>query len=127
MSLLSTQKLEALLPKIKNFVDTYIIPLEQNYLQYNFSKVKPKLEIVRNLVKKEGLWNPHLSATHGGLYLSLVEFGQISEVLGQSPYGHYCFNCNAPDIGNQELLLGHASDFLKSTFLQPLMDGKIRN
>lgn len=127
MKLFTTLKLEAVLPKIQHILKTEIIPLESDYLQQNFSKVKPELEKVRQLVKKEILWNPHLSVAHGGLGLSLTEFGQISEMLGQSPYGHYCFNCNAPDIGNQELLLDHASDFIKDQFLQPLIDGEIRS
>jgi len=127
MKLFSSTKLEAVLPKIKNILQNQIIPLEQDFLVHNFSKVKPKLKKIRQLVKKEGLWNPHLSTVHGGLGLSLTEFGQISELLGQSPYGHYCFNCNAPDIGNQELILGNASDYIKDTFLQPLLEGKIRS
>lgn len=127
MKLFTTPKLEAVLPKIKHILKTHIIPLEVDFLQHNFSKVKPELEKIRQLVKQEGLWNPHLSTALGGLGLSLTEFGQISEMLGQSPYGHYCFNCNAPDIGNQELLLGHASDFIKDLFLQPLIEGKIRS
>jgi len=69
----------------------------------------------------------HLSESHGGLGFSLVEFGQISELLGRSPYGHFCFNCNAPDIGNQELLLGNASDYIKQTYLEPLIDGEIHS
>jgi len=127
MKLFSSAKLETILPKIGNILNTKIIPLEDNFLKFNFSKVKPELEKIRQLVKKEGLWNPHLSAGHGGLGLSLTEFGQISELLGQSPYGHYCSNCNAPDIGNQELLLGNASDYIKDIYLKPLLKGEIRS
>jgi len=127
MKLFTTLKLESVLPKIQHILKIHIIPLESDFLQHNFSKIKPELEKIRQLVKQEGLWNPHLSAALGGLGLSLTEFGQISEMLGQSPYGHYCFNCNAPDIGNQELLLDHASDFIKDQFLQPLLAGKIRS
>ncbi len=127
MNLFASPKLEVVLPKIQYILNSYIIPLECDYLRHNFSRVKPELEKIRQLVKQEGLWNPHLSTALGGLGLSLTEFGQISEILGQSPYGHYCFNCNAPDIGNQELLLGHASGFIKEQFLQPLLEGKIRS
>ncbi len=127
MKLFNSSRLEAFRPKIQQIVKNKIIPLEADFLQHNFSQVKPELEKIRQLVKKEGLWNPHLNTTHGGLGLSLTEFGQISEILGQSPYGHYCFNCHAPDIGNQELLLGYASDFIKERYLKPLIDGKIRS
>jgi len=127
MSVFSSEKLDVFLPKIKQIIEENLIPLEAKYLNLPFSKVRPELTKVRALVKKQGLWNLHLSVSHGGLGFNLVEFGQISELLGRSPYGHYCFNCNAPDIGNQELLLGSASDYIKNTYLEPLIKGEIRS
>lgn len=127
MNIFSSEKLEQFLPKVKSILEENLFPLEKDYLQHPFSKVAPELAKVRALVKKRGLWNPHLSEHHGGLGFSLVEFGQISELLGQSPYGHYCFNCNAPDIGNQELMLGYASDHIKNNYLEPLLKGNIRS
>ncbi|NNC70425.1 MAG: acyl-CoA dehydrogenase, partial [Flavobacteriaceae bacterium] len=127
MNIFSSEKLEQFLPKVKSILEENLFPLEKHYLQQPFSKIEPELAKVRSLVKKRGLWNPHLSEQHGGLGFNLVEFGQISELLGQSPYGHYCFNCNAPDIGNQELMLGYASDHIKNKFLEPLLFGSIRS
>jgi len=127
MHVFSTEKIERILPKIKKILEDKIYPLESEYLILPFSKVLPKLEKVRSFIKKEGLWNLHLSKDHGGLGFTLTEFGQISELLGTSPYGHFCFNCHAPDIGNQELLLENASDYIKNTFLEPLINGKTRS
>lgn len=127
MGLFSSEKLEQFLPNVKTILEEHLFPLEKHYLHLPFSKVAPELTKVRALVKEKGLWNPHLSEHHGGLGFSLVEFGQISELLGQSPYGHYCFNCNAPDIGNQELMLAYASGHIKSAFLEPLLKGDIRS
>ena len=127
MSVFSSEKLEQFLPKVKQIVEENVIPLEEKYLHLPFSKVEPELAKIRRLVKERGLWNSHLSESHGGLGFSLLEFGQISELLGRSPYGHYCFNCHAPDIGNQELLLGNASDYIKETFLKPLIHGETRS
>ena len=127
MNVFLTKKLKEVLPKIKVILEEHIYPLETEYLILPFSKVEPKLLKIRELVKQKGLWNLHLSEKHGGLGFTLVEFGQISEMLGTSPYGHYCFNCNAPDIGNQELLLENASDYIKDTFLEPLIKGEIRS
>jgi acyl-CoA dehydrogenase len=59
--------------------------------------------------------------------LSLAEFGQVSEVLGYSPLGHFVFNCQAPDIGNMELLHKYASKELKDRYLHPLQQGEIRS
>ncbi len=127
MSVFFSKKLATFLPKVNKIVEEYLYPLEAKYLQLSFSQVAPELEKIRVLVKEQGLWNSHLSVAHGGLGFNLVEFGQISELLGRSPYGHYCFNCNAPDIGNQELLLSNASSYIKETYLEPLIKGEIRS
>lgn len=127
MSIFLTEKLKITLPKIKAILEEHIYPLEKEFLIQPFSKVESKLNKIREIIKQKGLWNPHLSKNHGGIGFNLVEFGQISELLGTSPYGHYCFNCNAPDIGNQELLLENASDYIKDTFLNPLIKGEIRS
>jgi acyl-CoA dehydrogenase len=73
------------------------------------------------------LWAPHLAEHDGGVGLSLSEFAHVSEVLGTSPLGHYIFNCNAPDIGNMELMHQFASAELKERYLTPLMNGDIRS
>ena len=127
MNTFSSEKLRKHLPEFKAILEEYIYPLEKDYLVLPFSKVELELNKIRLLIKQKGLWNPHLSESHGGMGFNLVEFGQISELLGTSPYGHFCFNCNAPDIGNQELLLGNASDYVKQTFLYPLVKGEIRS
>ena len=127
MNIFSSEKLTQFLPKVQTILEENLYPLEAKYVHRPFSEVEPELKKVRALVKERGLWNSHLSESHGGLGFNLVEFGQISELLGRSPYGHYCFNCNAPDIGNQELLLGNASEYIKDTFLEPLIDGNIRS
>ncbi len=127
MNIFSSEKLAAFLPKVQQILEENLYPLEAKYVHLPFSAVEPELQKIRTLVKERGLWNSHLSESHGGLGFNLVEFGQISELLGRSPYGHYCFNCNAPDIGNQELLLGNASSYLKEIFLEPLIRGNIRS
>ena len=54
-------------------------------------------------------------------------FGRLSEELGWSPLGHYVFNCQAPDVGNMELLLHHGSAEQKERFLRPLAAAAIRS
>ena len=88
MSVFFSKKLATFLPKVNKIVEEYLYPLEAKYLQLSFSQVAPELEKIRVLVKEQGLWNSHLSVAHGGLGFNLVEFGQISELLGRSPYGH---------------------------------------
>jgi alkylation response protein AidB-like acyl-CoA dehydrogenase len=127
-TLFITDKLKDILPKIKAFVETELYPLETTEnLAHNFSFVEPILQEKRALVKKAGLWGLHLSEDDGGLGLTLCEFGQISEVLASSPFGHFVFHTQAPDIGNTELMHKYAPKHLKDKYLKPLMDGEIRS
>ena len=120
-NLFATDKLADLLPKVKTFVETELYPLETvENLTQPFSKVQKVLDEKRQLVKKADLWG----LQH---HLTLLEFGQVSEVLAMTPFGHYVFNCQAPDIGNMELLEKHANDKLKNDWLHDLTDGKIRS
>ena len=116
-----------LVEQYKAFLAKHIYPIEQAIIYGSFRSHLPALAELRSLAKKEGLFAPHLSKEEGGLGLNLVEFAQISEVLGTSPIGHYVFNCHAPDIGNMELMHQFASEYLKLTYLQPLQRGEIRS
>ena len=115
------------LDKISQIVEEDILSLEHDFLMNGFGHVLPQLNECRKKVKEQGLWTPYLSDQYGGMGLTLVEFAAVSELLGKTPLGHYCFNSQAPDIGNIELLKDHASDLLKSEFLQPLISGEIRS
>jgi alkylation response protein AidB-like acyl-CoA dehydrogenase len=57
----------------------------------------------------------------------LSEFARVSEELGRTPFGHFAFNCQAPDIGNMEVLLAHGSPAQQEQFLRPLAAGDIRS
>lgn len=116
-----------LIEQYKAFLAKHIYPIEQAILYGSFRSHLPALAELRALAQKQGLFAPHLSKEEGGLGLNLVEFAQISEVLGTSPLGHYVFNCQAPDIGNMELMHQFASEQLKLTYLKPLQRGEIRS
>ena len=124
----ATDKTRKLVPQIREFVENELFPLETTEnLLHNFSHVAKTLDKKRKLVKKANLWGLHLPEEDGGLNLTLCEFGQISEVLATSPFGHYTFNTQAPDIGNTELMHKYAPKHLKDEYLKPLMEGEIRS
>ncbi|MDO1445174.1 acyl-CoA dehydrogenase family protein [Rhodocytophaga aerolata] len=125
--LFNTQRLKEILPQIRNFVKEELYPLEAQFLHNSFRSLEPLLAEKRNAVKKAGLWAPHLPEKDGGMGLTLVEFAQVSEELGRTPIGHYVFNCQAPDIGNMELLHKFGSAEQKEKFLNPLMKGELRS
>ena len=115
------------LAQIRAFLETHAFPLERDLLARPFSDLLPQMKVLRAEVKRLGLWAPHLPRDLGGLGLTLPEFAHVSAVLGESPIGHYLFNCNAPDIGNQELLLSHGSAEQRERWLGPLTRGEIRS
>jgi acyl-CoA dehydrogenase len=127
VDLFVTDKIKKVLPKVKAFIQEELIPMELAILSKPFSESEKVLNDLRNQVKALGLWAPHLSENHGGLGMNMIEFAMLSEEMGQSPLGHYVFNCQAPDIGNVELLEKFASEDLKANFLKPMMEGKIRS
>jgi alkylation response protein AidB-like acyl-CoA dehydrogenase len=51
----------------------------------------------------------------------------VSEELGRTPIGHYLFNCQAPDIGNTEILIAHGTEEQKERYLLPLARGEVRS
>ena len=127
METFQTSRIKDILPRIKTILEEDIIPIEKLFLQGKYQLLQQELEKIRDKVKVNGLWAPHLEEKDGGLGLTLTEFAFISELLGKSPLGHYCFNCQAPDIGNMELLHGHASEALKEKYFTPLANGEIRS
>lgn len=116
-----------MIPGYRAFIEKELYPLEIALVNIPFHEAEPILQQKRKLAKKQGLWTPFLPEKDGGAGLSLTEFGQVSEIMGSTPLGHYVFNCNAPDIGNIELLHRHASSSLKKKYLEPLVSGKIRS
>src|SRR5918996_916128 len=121
------EKLIGLLDRIKEFLRTQVYPLEKDFLSRPFRELTPTLSAKREEVKALGLWAPHLPNEHGGLGLSLSEFASVSEELGRTPIGHYLFNCQAPDIGNMEILLSHGTREQKEKYFTPLARGDVRS
>ncbi len=125
VELFQTKLTLELLPKYQKFLTDFIYPIELDVLTKPFRQSLQLLTSLREKAKAQHLFAPHLSVDEGGLGLSLVEFAQVSEILGTSPLGHYIFNCNAPDIGNMELMHQFASMKLKEKYLPPLQQRKI--
>jgi acyl-CoA dehydrogenase len=123
----SEEKLRTLLTKIRDFLRAEVYPLEAEFLRRPFRELLPTLNSKRAEVKALGLWSPHLPEEYGGPGLKLREFAHISEELGRTPLGHYLFNAQAPDIGNMEVLISHATPEQKELYLWPLIQGSVRS
>src|SRR3989442_11303895 len=106
---MTPEKLRTSLQRIRQFVQAEVLPLEGDFMRRPFRELLPRLKEKREKVKALGLWGPQLPEELGGLGLSLSQFARVSEELGRTPLGHYLFNCQAPDAGNIEILLEHAT------------------
>ena len=127
IDLFTTDKVAALYSRMKAFVEAELYPIEMELLHQPFHQSAKQLESIREKARQQQLWAPYLPEAEGGKGLSMVEFGQLSELLGKTPFGHYALNCQAPDIGNIELLSQHASPELQERYLHPLIQGHIRS
>jgi acyl-CoA dehydrogenase len=118
--------LQKTLATIRAFIDEEIIPLEGQF-GHSMKALEPLLDEKRQKVKELGLWLPQIGQEFGGLGLSLVEHGYVSQELGRTPLGHYVFNCQAPDAGNMEILIEYGTAEQQEQFLQPLLRGETRS
>jgi acyl-CoA dehydrogenase len=118
---------EARVRAIAEFVSAQLLPRETALLAGGFRAAEPELEELRRQVRARGWWAPAVPAELGGLGLSLLEYGLVSEALGHSIFGHYVFGCQAPDAGNIEILHRLGTEEQKSRFLLPLVRGELRS
>ena len=123
----TAERLDAMLETARRFVREEVVPLEPQLLSQPWHVAVITLNALRVRAKTLGLWAPFLPEAYGGVGMPLDAFARLSEVLGWTPYGHYVCNCQAPDVGNMELLLAFGSDEQKRTYLEPLARGDIRS
>jgi alkylation response protein AidB-like acyl-CoA dehydrogenase len=122
-----TRSTDELVAAVREIVRDELVPLEAPFLARSFRELLPVLAERRDRIRARGLWAPHLPPEWGGLGLALPAFARLSEEMGRTPLGHYAFGCQAPDMGNMELLLRHGSPAQQERFLRPLASGATRS
>jgi len=120
-------ELKKILATIREFIEKEIIPLESLLLNHEYEELMKLLNEKRQTAKSLGFWLPQIPRKYGGMGLTLVEHGMVSEVLGRSLLGHYALNCQAPDAGNMEILIEHGTPEQKEKYLMPLLAGEVRS
>jgi acyl-CoA dehydrogenase len=118
---------DELVAAVREIVRDELVPLEPEFLARPFRELLPALAERRARIRARGLWAPHLPPAWGGLGLALPAFARLSEEMGRTPLGHYAFGCQAPDMGNMELLLRHGTPAQQERFLRPLAAGTTRS
>jgi alkylation response protein AidB-like acyl-CoA dehydrogenase len=127
MDFSTSKQIASILDHAREFMDREVNPLEPALLAEGFVAILPDLARCREKARQTGLWAAHVPEEHGGGGLSLTEFAHLSEELGRSPLGHYVFNCQAPDVGNMELLMEFGTSEQQERWLGPLVRGEIRS
>ncbi len=122
-----SEKMQIIIKMIDEFVEKELIPLEPEFLTRPTSELLPRLREKQKLVKQMELWAPCHPKRYGGMGLNLMEHALVSEALGRSPLGHFVFWCQAPDVGNIEILDLFATASQKERYLMPLIRGDIRS
>ena len=82
---------------------------------------------IRERVKGEGLWAPHLPREYGGMGAGFLNHAYMNEVLAWSPFSNPLFGVVAPDSGNQTILVKYGTDEQKRRWLEPSVRGEIRS
>src|ERR1700694_6084864 len=122
-----SEKMSTILRMVEAFMEAEVIPLEGGMLHGDPVTLDAAVARAQDKVRQMGLWAPNHPVEFGGLGLSMVEHGLLSEALGRSPLGHLVFGVQAPDAGNVEILHAHGTDQQRERHLRPLVEGKIRS
>lgn len=124
---IAPDELTAILDTARRFIREEVVPLEPLLLSQPWHEAVHTLNALRVRARALGLWAPFLPEAYGGIGMPLDAFARVSEVLGWTPFGHYVCNCQAPDVGNMELLLAFGTDEQQRTYLAPLAQGDSRS
>ena len=125
-------KVEDLRAKVGRFMDDHVYPNERTFEEQLASgpdrwQIPPILEELKNEAKAAGLWNLFLPESEHGYGLTNLEYAPLSEIMGRVHWASEVFNCSAPDTGNMEVLSRYGTPEQQQTWLEPLLEGKIRS
>jgi acyl-CoA dehydrogenase len=133
--------------RVRAFVDAQVAPVEAD-LRHSTAERRargpdpwpstPAVDDLKAQARSLGLWNLFLPAgpgdayatrfgTDGGTGLTNVDYAGVAEQTGRSALAPLVLNCNAPDTGNMEVLLGYGTPDQQARWLEPLLDGRIRS
>ncbi|MEJ7796380.1 MAG: acyl-CoA dehydrogenase family protein [Nocardioides sp.] len=132
--------------RVSVFMAEHVEPIEEDYhrdlaaarLAGTQWTPLPVIEELKTKAREQGLWNLFLPKEHAGEYaatygtdggegLTNVDYAPLAELMGRSAIAPLVFNCNAPDTGNMEVLLRYGTQEQRDTWLDPLLDGRIRS
>lgn len=111
--------------RVRNFVDTYVVPLEQDIIRNQREMEVSELQELRAQAKAEGIWAPTMPKELGGMGLNIQEIVPVFEAAGRSLIGPLAIHCAAPDEGNMHTLHLYANEEQTERYLRPLVAGEV--
>lgn len=103
-----------------------IIPNE-NKLRPGDPDARKLYRAIQDKVKKAGLWAPHLPEEYGGMGVGFLKHAYMNEIMAWSPFSSGLFGCQAPNSGNQKILLKYGTKEQKKKWLEPLIEGRMQS
>ncbi len=115
--------------RIRDFVDTEILPVEADRAHWDEHEniAEGPLAALRAKAKAAGLWTLQLPREAGGQGLPFIGLAACYEEMNRSIFGPVCFNAAAPDDGNMRLLHQVGTEAQKRRWLDPIVSGQVRS
>ena len=87
----TTEKIDFYLPKVKEFVEEVVLPVEakihgKEVPEKDRWKPHPELEELKKEARKRGLWNLFLPDSEFGAGLSNFEYAHLAEEMGRTVF-----------------------------------------
>ena len=114
---------------IRDFVREEVEPLEVLFPGCEFLPLDDErrriVDPLKQQVRDQGLWAPHLGPELGGQGFGAVKLTLINEILGRATWASIVFGTQAPDTGNAEILARFGTQEQKDRYLAGLLSGEI--
>jgi acyl-CoA dehydrogenase len=116
--------------RLSDFMNEHVYPNERLFheqVKRSRWQPTPVVEELKPLARAAGLWNLWLPHSPLGPGLTNFEYAPLCEIMGRVSWAPEVFNCNAPDVGNMEVLVRYGTEEQKKAWLEPLMAGEMRS
>ena len=123
---MDSEQLSALRARVRRFIDTVVIPLEQPGLERDVAELDRVCRALRMQARDAGVYGPQLPKEWGGLGLGWIDCAGIFEEAGRGMLGPLALNCAAPDQPNMLTLLLLGTEQQQRIYLGPLTRGEKR-
>ena len=131
-----SKKSKKLKKALISFMDEHIYPNEKVYAEQiqsaaNRFAAVPIMDALKQKARQSSLWNLFIHKNHAQYSdfdgLSHFDYAPLAELMGRVLWSPEVFNCNAPDVGNIEVLMKYANSEQQTQWLYPLLNGEIRS